>query len=169
MGKISLLATILIAGLIYLQTTLLSAIAIRGATPDLALLVLLYVAHRNGKVTGQVTGFATGLLEDVLSLSPLGFHAMLKTVIGYIWGHTRGRIFQDAIFVPILFAVSATLMKGLLATVLDGIVRFPVTPASFASALFWIELLMNTLLAPFVFAVLELLPFLKPARRDGTL
>ncbi|MCK5007202.1 MAG: rod shape-determining protein MreD, partial [Spirochaetales bacterium] len=71
--KAFLLSSGLIAVAVVLQSTLLHWVAVRGVIPDLGLIVLVFVAIRRGSMTAQLSGFASGVVEDVLSLSPLGF------------------------------------------------------------------------------------------------
>ena len=66
---------------------LLSHLGLWGAVPDVVLLYVAYVALRRGRVTGAVTGFAAGLLMDVVvNPSTLGIHALLKTLMGFVVG-----------------------------------------------------------------------------------
>jgi len=62
------------AVLILLQSTVMHYIAICGVVPDLSLMAVVYLANQNGRLHGQSLGFAGGLIEDFLSLAPLGFH-----------------------------------------------------------------------------------------------
>jgi rod shape-determining protein MreD len=70
--RATVLATILCGVAIVIQSTLLHWVALRGVKPDLALIVLVFVSVRRGSMTGQITGFASGILEDLLSLAPVG-------------------------------------------------------------------------------------------------
>jgi len=152
-----LIGTILSGGAIVLQSTLLHWVALGGVKPDLALIVLVFVAVRRGSMTGQVTGFASGLLEDLVSLSPVGFHALARTVIGFLYGRMEGNIFLDPILMPLLLTITATILKGLLSsfTVLLFALAAPGFQV-FAGPL-WIEVGYNALLAPFLFALLGLI------------
>ncbi|MBN1835220.1 MAG: rod shape-determining protein MreD [Spirochaetales bacterium] len=160
--KATLIATILCAGAVVLQSTLLHWVALRGIKPDPALIILVYTAVRRGSMSGQVTGFASGILEDLLSLSPVGFHALSRTVIGYLYGRMEGKIFLDPILMPLLLTIIATILKGFVAafTVLLFAVDAPGFKL-FAGPL-WIEVGYNAVLAPFVFALLSLVKPLRP-------
>ena len=66
---------------------LLSHLGLWGAFPDVVLLYVAYVALRRGRVAGAVTGFAAGLLMDlVVNPSTLGVNALLKTLMGFVVG-----------------------------------------------------------------------------------
>jgi rod shape-determining protein MreD len=160
----SILITI---ALVVLQTTVLRRFAIRGVTPDFAMIVLLFLAHRNGSICGQITGFTSGLVEDFFSIAPLGFHTLIKTVLGYLYGNTAGRMFVDPILAPCLFAVIATVLKALLAGAAAFMFSIELGSESLFSIPFLIELGMNTVLAPFLYAFTGFLKFLYPHHRGA--
>ena len=65
-----------------------------GAEPDLLLVVVVVVALVAGSITGAVSGFAGGLLVDVMTLDTLGTTSIVLTVAGYWagrYGETTGR------------------------------------------------------------------------------
>ncbi len=150
----ALISGAVVLGLAVLQSVLLDAIAIAAVTPDLVLLALVFTAGRNGAMYGQTAGFVAGMAEDFASLAPLGFHALLRLVIGFLTGLTRNKVFLDPIFVPIILVASATLLKWMVAALIAGV--FAVEPAAAAlfGRRFFIELGYNAILAPPVFAVL---------------
>jgi rod shape-determining protein MreD len=165
MARSALYSSLILAGCVLLQTTLLEHVAIRGAVPDLSLVVLLFIATRKGSLVGEVGGFVSGLLEDFLSLSPLGLHALLKTVLGYLYGLVRGKVFVDPILMPLLMAVIATVSKRALAGLVMLLFREGAEPVVWGVT-GWVELGYNAILAPFVFALMGLVP-LYQKRREG--
>jgi rod shape-determining protein MreD len=51
---------------------------------DLPLLVVIFLAvARRSQVTGLLTGAVIGLLQDSLTIHPLGLYGISKTVVGY--------------------------------------------------------------------------------------
>ena len=164
--KAFLLSTGMIALAVVLQSTLLHWVAIRGVIPDLGLIILVFVAIRRGSMTAQLSGFATGLIEDVLSLSPLGFHALIRTVVGFLYGLTVGSIFVDPILMPVLLTIIATLFKALISSLLVSFLSIPAEGFSVFTGPLWIEIGYNAVLAPFLFALLGLLKVLKPQNKE---
>ena len=72
---------------VVLAQWLLSNLLLWGVMPDVVLLYVAYVALRRGRVAGAVTGFAAGLLMDlVVNPSTLGINALLKTLMGFVVG-----------------------------------------------------------------------------------
>ena len=152
---------------IVLQSTILGRIAIRGVRPDLAMLVLVFVSVRRGAMVGQVSGFASGFLEDLMNVSPLGFHSLLRAVTGYLFGLLSGNVFIDPFLMPIILAVVATLLKGLLSGIVSAL--FGIASSGFITftGRIWIEMGYNGIIAPFLFALLNLFKVFKQADKEG--
>jgi rod shape-determining protein MreD len=152
---------------ILLQSTILGRVAIRGVRPDLAMLVLVFVSIRRGPMVGQVSGFASGFLEDLMNVSPLGFHSLLRTVIGYLFGLLSGNVFIDPFLMPIILSVVATVLKGVLSGIVSAI--FGIESSGFITftGRLWIEVGYNGIVAPFLFALLNLFRAFKQADKEG--
>ena len=152
-------------GVVLLQTTVLKILAVRGVTPDLQLILLVFLALRRGSMSGQLAGFAGGMLEDLVSLAPLGFHALVRTLVGFSSGQLHGLIRTSAVAVPGLL-LGAALIKGL-ASALLGLI-FDIHPdLHLLEGRFWIEAAYSAVLAPLLFALLGRIRLLRPARRDA--
>lgn len=154
-------STIIIGAVILVQTTLLKNVKIAGARPDFALILLIFFANQRGKMEGQLLGFFSGFMEDLLSLSPLGFHTLIKTATGYIFGITKGKIFVDPILIPIVLVAAGSLLKLILSLVLASIFLEDTMIQMVVGSKVWIELGFNALLAPFVFGFLRLFKIYK--------
>jgi len=103
---------------------------------------------------GMIIGFITGIVIDLLGIAPLGFHSLIYTIVGHIFGLTRGKMYVDAITMPVIFAVAATVLSiltALLITLLFLPLRIP-SVLSFSSL---IQLGMHALSAPFIFGILR--------------
>jgi rod shape-determining protein MreD len=166
--KAFLLSTGMIAVAVVLQSTLLHWVAIRGVIPDLGLIILVFVAIRRGSMTAQLSGFATGVVQDFLSLSPLGFHAFIRTLVGFLYGLTVGSIFVDPILMPVILTIIATLIKGLVSSVLVSFLSIPAQGFGVFTGPLWIEMGYNAVLAPFLFALLGLVKVFKPQNKEWT-
>jgi rod shape-determining protein MreD len=167
--QITLIGTLILAVAVLLQSTLLTRISIQGVKPDLALIVLVFLALRRGSMTGQVTGFLSGLAVDALSLSPLGFQAFIRTVLGFLYGRFHGTIFLDPVLMPMAAVMVATVLKALLSGLL--MLLFTAEGGGFGpfGGRLWIEVGYNALAAPFVFVVLNRLKPLRPQREKDIL
>jgi rod shape-determining protein MreD len=159
--KLALLSILFLALALLLQSTILSRVAISGVKPDLALIILVFLAIRRGSMVGQFAGFGSGLVEDFISLPPLGFYALVRTIIGFLYGLLEGSLVVDSIFMPFLLIAIATLIKGLLIWLVSVVFSIaPIEPLFFGGG-FWIEVGYNSLLAPFFFALMNLIKVFK--------
>ena len=166
--KAIIMSVLLLGASVLVQTTLLGGIAIGGVRPDLTFVLLMFVALRRGPMVGQLSGFAVGIVEDLVSLSPLGFHALLRATSGFLYGLFLGNVYVDPLLIPVVFAAAGTLLKALFTLLLEGI--FSVSAGGFApfTGPLWIELALNAALAPILFALLGLVRLLRPMEKKKT-
>jgi rod shape-determining protein MreD len=149
-----------------LQSTLLNRLALYGAVPDLALGIIVYSAYVNGTMTGQLSGFFSGVLLDFLSAAPLGLNALIRTVIGALAGLMTGTFFLDIFFLPMALCAAATMVKILALFLLHLLFAGAVPAYPLGEPLLWVELGLNTLSAPFLFGLLKRFHPLLAGRRD---
>jgi len=159
-------SSLLIIAAALLQSTLLAQVVPYRAVPDIALLILVYTSYQRGVMTGQITGFASGIFLDFLSYAPLGFNAFIRVIIGAASGLLRG-FSVDAVFLPALLAAAATLSKAALALALH-ILFAGATPAySLRTPSLWLELAFNMVLSPFIFALLRFISMSQDKNAKG--
>jgi len=147
-----------------LQSTLIARIAFFKVIPDLALCILVFSAYVNGTMAGQVSGFFSGLLLDFLSAAPLGLNCLIRTLIGAIAGIFKGSFFLDVFFMPVILCALASVIKAIILLVLHIIFGSSIPAYSFSSSLFWIELGLNCVSAPFLFMILKRIKPLSTSR-----
>lgn len=138
------------------ETALLSNILVLPVVPDLMLLLLVFISFYNGSVMGEVHGFFAGFMLDFLSASPLGLNSLMRVIIGFIAGLFKDVFNEDKIFFPAVLVAGATMAKGFLLIAISFFFGEKVAVYHFGESVFWIELCMNTVLAPFMFAFLRL-------------
>jgi rod shape-determining protein MreD len=165
--RVTLFTVLFLAIAVVLQSTVLGKIAIGGVRPDIALIVLVFASLRRGSMVGQVSGFASGILEDFMSVSPLGFHPLMRTVIGYVYGIFAGNVFVDPFLMPMILTVIATLIKGLLSGLISAVFGIASSGFLYFAGRIWIEVGYNAVLSPFLFALLNLLKIFKQAEKEG--
>jgi rod shape-determining protein MreD len=138
-----------------LQSTLLARLAFYHAVPDLALGIVVFSAYVNGTMTGQLSGFFSGILLDFISAAPLGLNAFIRTLLGALAGIMKGTFFLDVFFLPMILCAAATLLKAMVVFLLHLLLAGAVPAYSLTSPLLWVELMLNTFSAPFLFALLK--------------
>lgn len=162
--------TLLLFTAALLETALFPYVTLAGYRPDLLLLLTAAFALRDGPMTGVLVGFAAGLLGDLLLVQPvLGLTTVVFVAIGYAVGVVRPYLAIGSVMPPIVVAF----VTGLLGTVgyavlarLLGDPRYTgelVTQASLVVALY------NTLLAPAVFPLVNILSSRFPPARTAAL
>lgn len=98
-------------GVLVLQVTVTPMIEIGPAHPDLALVILLWFAERAGPVGGTLAGFGLGILQDMVSIGPVGSQALAKSSLGF-W---VGRYCEHRETAPtVTFRTVLVLVAGLL-------------------------------------------------------
>jgi len=102
---------ILFFPLLIIQTTIVPLISIRGVTPDLIMILLVFYSMRCGQIYGSVLGFSYGLLFDLITGSLLGSTMLSKTLAGFIAGYFSNEnkienYFKSYIFSLIVFLCS---------------------------------------------------------------
>lgn len=138
-----------------LQTTVLVPLQIQNVRPDFVLLFLIFFAHQVGSFPGMLIGFIAGIILDSLGISPLGFHSFLYTLIGYLFGATRGKVFVDGIAMPLLLAFVSSLIVFILSFLLI-VVFLPGRLGDLFSIEFLLQVGSHVILAPFIFGILRL-------------
>jgi rod shape-determining protein MreD len=166
-GGAIILSVAIAGGIALLQSTVLDFISIVGVHPDLVLIVVVFVAHRNGSMFGQLAGLGSGVALDLMGNSPLGLYALIYTVVGSVFGITRGKMFVDPVFMPVLFAVVGLLLKALIGVVIAGLFGIDGISDTLFSASYAFEIGYTAFVCPVVFALLRLVGPLQPERRRG--
>ena len=162
------LSTLLLVACSLAQSTWFVGISILGVVPDLGLVVLIWVSYRNGLVEGPACGFLSGLAEDFISASPLGFNAFVRTAVAALAALLHGIFFVDKILLPMVLGVAGTLAKALVALVLHLVFGSAVHIYSIVDKTLWIEAAYNGLISPLVFlALTPLSRFLVTERGRG--
>jgi rod shape-determining protein MreD len=167
MAKNVIWATVfsIVAGI--LQSTVLSRLAVNHAVPDIALGILVFTAYRNGAMTGQLSGFCSGIFLDFLSAAPLGFNAFIRTLIGALAGRINSALFLDNFFLPMVLCAGATALKALLYFILNLLFSGAVPAYALFESALWIELMLNTVTAPALFGFLKLFDTLLVGKREA--
>lgn len=101
--RIGALATVLV----FLQIGVVSELPVLGVTVDLSPLLVVFTGLLCGSTLGAITGFAVGLLVDLMLVQTLGVTSLLFTVIGYWAGRLRELRDPQAASTPLLLAAAA--------------------------------------------------------------
>ena len=155
MRKYTITSPLLLVAIVILQTTILKNLAFKGVKPDLVLIIIVIFSNYFGKTRGELFGAAAGIVQDLLSLSPLGFNTILNTVTGYIAGSTKGKLFLDPLVTPVILVAVFSLLKESISFLLL-LIFIPENTGQVFNQAFLIGTGMNVLLTPFVFYILKI-------------
>ncbi len=146
---------------VLLQSVLLDKYLSGWGKPDLVLILTLYFGFKGGVMTGQTTGFLGGLLEDIPSSKQFGVNMLIKTLIGFGAGHLHKKIFTESFFTVFFFVLIGSFLKETFYMIGNQILPDTFTLYTKSGVLEFlldialIEILVNALLAPFIFKLLN--------------
>ena len=83
LGAVSVLLALLV------QSTVLAALPLPGAAPELLVVLVVAFALAEGPFSGAVTGFVAGLCADLLADHALGRLALVLAVVGHLAGQVH--------------------------------------------------------------------------------
>lgn len=93
-----------------LQGNLPAWLVLKGARPDLPLVVLIATALSLDPLSGAALGFIAGLIHGSIVGASLGSFIVSRTIIGFAAGSVTIRLFSENPVVPVLSAGGLTLL-----------------------------------------------------------
>jgi rod shape-determining protein MreD len=105
-----LLTTVVIAALL-LQTTLLPHTSIGRATPDLLLIICVYLGLHQHTVAGALGAFVLGYLQDAFSGSVVGLNAFGMSLVFTLVYLTSQRLWVDNAISKVVVVFLASVLK----------------------------------------------------------
>ena len=153
--KILLKGAIIVVALL-VQLTLINSITILGLKPDLIMVVVVVFSLLKGEKEGVISGFASGLLQDIFSTGLLGINALAKTVIGFTCGILKEKIFYEHILflIPVITFI-ASFMQSILIFLLLRAFGIECGLAWSLKQIALPEALYSSLLSPFIFLAIN--------------
>ena len=139
--------------LIILQTTLVPAVTIGFARPDLPLILVLLVALHEGAAGGALAGFLAGLFVDTESARTLGTSSLVSSLVGYATGRIATHVERTSTVTRMVLAFVAAVVKSQMEILLAGPGEIGGIRAFFSVSL--PSGLATALLAPLVMVVVE--------------
>ena len=153
--KILLKSAIIVVALL-IQLTLINSITILGLKPDLIMVVIVVFSLLKGEKEGTISGFASGLLQDIFSTGLLGINALAKTVVGFICGILKEKIFHEHILflIPVVTFIASFIQSILVFLLLRAFgIEYGLAWSLKEVAL--PEALYSSLLSPFIFLAIN--------------
>ena len=139
--------------ILILQTTVLTYVSLWAVTPNLLLLLFVILSIQNGSIPALICGFIIGIPIDILAGNPVGYHSLLLTIFGYIFGLGKGKIFFDPLFIPAMMSLVVTFFYTVGLFLISTLFNLSKPFASFFNTSFMIELAYNVVAAPILYFV----------------
>ncbi|MDD2890262.1 MAG: rod shape-determining protein MreD [bacterium] len=105
-----------------MQITIVNNIAIFHITPDIVLIVILYIALFYGEI-GMWIGFGIGIFLDLYNFS-LGCNALMLSLIGYGAKELSGRIYRDAPLLWGILIITSSVIKNIIIFIMQKELSF---------------------------------------------
>lgn len=105
-AKVSLVIFIAVA----LQVSVAAQLPVAGVIVDLVLIVTIGAGLGAGAQAGAVTGFAAGLVIDLLGIGPVGLTSLVYTLVGYAVGVSQDGVLRSSRLIPLASAVVASVV-----------------------------------------------------------
>lgn len=103
-----------------LQSTIAHSLSVFSARPDFILLILVYIGLSHGPVAGTLMGWMVGLLQDFYGPAVnLGLNALCKTLVGYLAGYGKERLYKDSLLNVLGLLIVAVILHDLVYYLID--------------------------------------------------
>jgi len=146
-----------------LQATFLPAVDALPMVPNIALVLLLVWSATHSVEEGLIWAFALGLWLDMLTLDPLGIHALPLMLVALGGWAVRGRFFRSGAILPIAAVVIVTIGAGTLMLALD-LLRGERVLVLAQMRLLLLMAFLNALVVPIVYFVVLVIERVTPSR-----
>lgn len=141
--------SILLYGIIILQTTLLDYISINSIKPNLILIFIICVALIKGGMEGAFMGLAAGLLQDILSGNSIGPYAIMGFLVGFSLGGFNKRFYRDNIFACAIITLTVSILY-------ESVFIIPSIP--FNNLMLYVSIFKSGILVETVYNVIMCIP-----------
>jgi rod shape-determining protein MreD len=147
-----------------IQATIIPFFPIMGIVPNTALVLIVVLALKVGRVKGAIFGLIAGLLQDILFASTIGINAFILFFIGYSIGFAEDSFSRENIINPIIFTVLATVLYNFAYSLFLFFLSREVAFMDAVKNIFSIEIIYNALFA-IIYGYLVQIIFAKPKIR----
>lgn len=137
-----------------LQTTVLPLASIGRATPDLLLIMCVYLGLHQHTVGGAVGAFFLGYLQDTFSGSVLGLNAFGMCLVFTVVYITSRRLWVDNAISKVVVVFLASVLKTLAVLALVAVFMSVEGLSHTVLRYLFIEAVLAAILSPAIFAVL---------------
>lgn len=164
MRRLAVFVLVMLTAVI-LQTSVFARATLLGVTPDLILVVVISLALLQGPTVGATSGFAGGLLRDLLLEAPKGVTGLAFLVVGYLVGSTRPYVQSTSVLLPVAGVFLGSFAGSVLYIVISILLGVTPDPAGRILRVVLLTSIYNTLLVPFVYPLVRKLGTIYPKEK----
>jgi len=145
----------LLALVALLQIVLAPQLSILSAKPDLMLLTVAAWGLLSGARQGLIWGFVGGLWVGLASGAPFGTAALVLMAVGTMAGVGQLNVYRSRLVLPVLVAVAASLLHGLLWLLIMYLTGLGVDWLDHLGLVTLPSMMMNALLVVPIYAIMR--------------
>lgn len=151
MGRI-LFGTLLVVAA-FTQAAVLPEVLPIEISPTPVLVLVFVWSARRGIQEAAFWAFGIGMLLDLLALDPLGANGLALLGAVLLGSASRRRYFQSGLVIPIVLAMAATVLHGIVLLGLRGAIDDTAVPLGSALRVVVPQALLNGLLVPLFYPI----------------
>lgn len=95
---------------IIIQSTLLQFIKIRNILPNTSIIIIISFALLRGSYEGAIVGFFSGLIQDMLYGTSIGYYSLLGMLTGFFFGKFHHNFYRENYLLPLVLCSLGTLV-----------------------------------------------------------
>jgi len=155
MKRYSLYTILLAFSIVFQSTFLYDSIKINGISADFIFLMVLSISFFLGPLEGEIIGFITGLIVDIISGGLLGLSSFTYTLLGYGAGYFGKRIYSNYYIISIFVIFISTFLKAIIISIMGAIFIKPGYFGFFTHGRIFLEAILNSVVAPLFFLIVS--------------
>ena len=162
-GLARIVFAVFIATVALFQAAFFPAVGLMEIAPDFVLVFLLIWSSIHGVLGGMLWAFGVGIWLDLVTLTPLGTHALALLPVAAIGGLVSTRLFRSGAVLPILTVVAATFAYHMVQFIMDAATGEVLGIEAFVR-LSLLAALLNALLVPVSYGAMLVFERVMPSR-----
>lgn len=136
------------------QTTLMQSIKIADISPNLVLVLVVFIAYINGVYTGMISGILFGVLMDFQYGALIGIYMLTFLLIGYFCGQFSRVFYKGDYIVPLVMVSVSEVVYSLIVFLTDYLLRGRLNIKFYFGKIMFPELIYTLVIAVFIYGVI---------------
>ncbi|MBE5935941.1 MAG: rod shape-determining protein MreD [Lachnospiraceae bacterium] len=136
-----------------LQTTLLQHMQVADVSPNLMLVLVVFIAYVNNVYVGMATGMACGFLIDCQYGAVIGMCMLAYVIIGYFCGVLNRVYYKGDYLIPLGMVAISELIYSVVIYVMDFLLRGRLDIGFYIRKVVLPEMVYTLLIAVFVYGI----------------